>query len=210
MSSTAWLHALLRHSQTRIVAAAASVTALVSTCSAVTPQTVWLEGGEDSGSSGSTTVSLGHRQRYASKQVAQLLSTANTGKVEGSPSSYPPGGCVCHQFRGRAVIIRPAEFAMKRRKLIAGGASKLQVIADFDRTMTSCFITGRCCTACSTHKSFGDHTHRSHIHQTLRGHGGGALVHMVCWSAALGSHRATMQQHGRCSTSTTRWRSRQT
>ena len=69
MSSTAWLHALLRHSQTRIVAAAASVTALVSTCSAVTPQTVWLEGGEDSGSSGSTTVSLGHRQRYASKQV---------------------------------------------------------------------------------------------------------------------------------------------
>lgn len=100
---------------------------------------------------------------------------------------------------------------MKRRKLIAGGASKLQVIADFDRTMTSCFITGRYCVQLAVPTSrFGDYTHRSHIHQTLRGHGGEALVHMVCWSAALGSHRATMQQHGRCSTSTTRLRSRQT
>lgn len=130
MSSTAWLHALLRHSQTRIVAAAASVTALVSTCSAVTPQTVWLEGGEDSGSSGSTTVSLGHRQRYASKQVAQLLSKPTSVKLKAHQAYNPWWLCLssvpwtrCHYSTCRVCYEAPQVDCWRR--LQAAGHCRL-------------------------------------------------------------------------------------
>ena len=37
------------------------------------------------------------------------------------------------------IISNPAEYESKRRALIAGGATALQVIADFDRTLTTAF-----------------------------------------------------------------------
>lgn len=45
--------------------------------------------------------------------------------------------------KGRIIIVNPKRFAWQTREMKRQGAEKLQIVSDFDRTITKCFVDGK-------------------------------------------------------------------
>ncbi len=45
--------------------------------------------------------------------------------------------------KGKIIIVKPQFFDQQKKRIQRAGASKLQIIADFDRTITKCFVDGK-------------------------------------------------------------------
>jgi hypothetical protein len=110
----------------------------------------------ETGSPSSTTAPL-------AEAAHTTLSNALTTPTAKDLHTEKPAGATT---RASNIVIRdPAELARKRVRMIAGGARNLQVIADFDRTI-SAFKTrsGEMCAS----DSWTRHHHQLHQHRRRR------------------------------------------